>query len=147
MDTLTPPEYRLYRYMHICCTILWSKQIGFQIHMYENDIFLSHFTLQWRYNDPDGVSNHRRLECILNRLFRRRSKKTSKLPVTRFCGENSPVTGEFLAQGPVMRKIFPLDNVIMSSPICSTLLVFFLQFSECFANMRFWSPSGPKEIW
>ena len=33
--------------------------------------------------------------CLLNRLFRRRSKKTSKLRVTGLCVGNSPVTGEF----------------------------------------------------
>ena len=31
--------------------------------------------LQWRHNKRDGVSNHRRLDCLLNRLFRRRSTK------------------------------------------------------------------------
>ena len=30
--------------------------------------------LQWRHNERDGVSNHRRLDCSLNRLFRCRSK-------------------------------------------------------------------------
>ena len=35
---------------------------------------------------------------LLNRLFRRRSKKTPKLCVTGFCAGNSPVTGEFPAQ-------------------------------------------------
>ena len=34
----------------------------------------------------------------LNRLFRRISKKTSKLRVTGLCAGNSPVTGEFPAQ-------------------------------------------------
>ena len=33
-----------------------------------------------------------------NRLFRRRSKKTSKLRVTGLCAGNSPGTGEFPAQ-------------------------------------------------
>ena len=33
--------------------------------------------LQWCHNERDGVSNHRRLDCLLNRLFRRRSKKIS----------------------------------------------------------------------
>ena len=37
-------------------------------------------------------------DCILNRLFRRRSKKTSMLRVTGLCEGNSPVTGEFPAQ-------------------------------------------------
>ena len=55
-------------------------------------------SLQWRDNKRDGVSNNQRLDCLLKRLFRRRSKKTSKLRVTGLCGRNSPVTGEFPAQ-------------------------------------------------
>ena len=35
---------------------------------------------------------------LLNRLFRLRSKKTSKLRVTGLCAGNAPVTGEFPAQ-------------------------------------------------
>ena len=54
--------------------------------------------LHWRHNDHDGVSNHQPHGCLLNRLFRRRSKKTSKLRVTGLCVGNSPVTGEFPAQ-------------------------------------------------
>ena len=55
-------------------------------------------TLQRRQNERDGVSNHRPHDCLLNRLFRRRSKKTCKLRVTGLCEGNSPVTGEFPAQ-------------------------------------------------
>ena len=40
------------------------------------------WSLQWRHKERYGVSNHRRLDCLQNRLFRRRSKKTSKLRVT-----------------------------------------------------------------
>ena len=54
--------------------------------------------LQWRHNGRDGVSTHRRLGCLLNRFFRLRSKKTSKLRVTGLCAGNSPVTGDFPAQ-------------------------------------------------
>ena len=79
-------------------------------------------TLQWRHNERDGVSNHRRLGCLLNRLFRRKSKKTSKLRVTGMCEGNSPVTGEFPAvtgefpaQKPVTRNMFPFDDVIMKT--------------------------------
>ena len=54
--------------------------------------------LHWRHNDHDGVSNHQPHGCLLNRLFRRRSKKTSKLRVTGLCAGNSPGTGEFPAQ-------------------------------------------------
>ena len=63
-----------------------------------NLIICPNRSLQWRYNERDGVSNHQRLECLLNLLFRRRSKKTSKLRVTGLCEENSPVTGEFPAK-------------------------------------------------
>ena len=55
-------------------------------------------TLQWRHNKHDGVSNNRRPDCLINRLFRGRSKATSKLCVTGLCAGNSPVTGEFPAQ-------------------------------------------------
>ena len=55
-------------------------------------------TNTWRHNGCDGVSNHQPRHCLLNRLFRRRSKKTSKLCVTGLCAGNSPLTGEFPAQ-------------------------------------------------
>ena len=53
---------------------------------------------RWRHNGPDSVSNDQHHDCLLNRLFRRRSKKTSKLRVTGLCVGNSPGTGEFSAQ-------------------------------------------------
>ena len=58
----------------------------------------AHSKLQWRHNGRHGVSNHRPHGCLLNRLFRRRSKKPSKLRVTGLCAGNSPGTGEFPAQ-------------------------------------------------
>ena len=64
-------------------------------------------SLRWRHNERDGVSNHQRLDGLLNRLFRRRSKKTSKLRVTGLCEGNSP------HNRPVKRKMFPFGDVIM----------------------------------
>ena len=55
-------------------------------------------TLRWRHNGCDGVLNHQPHGCLINRLLRRRSKKTSKLRVTGLCAGNSPGTGEFPAQ-------------------------------------------------
>ena len=55
-------------------------------------------SLQWRHNGRDSVSNHQPQDCLLNPLFRCRSKKTSKLRVTGLCAGNSPGTGEFPAQ-------------------------------------------------
>ena len=57
-----------------------------------------HSSLQWRHNGRNSVSNHQPHDCLLNRLFRRRSKKTSKLRLTGLCAGNSPVTGEFPTQ-------------------------------------------------
>ena len=54
-------------------------------------------SFRWRHNGCDSVSNHQPHHCLLNRLFRRRSK-TSKLRVTGLCVGNSPGTGEFPAQ-------------------------------------------------
>ena len=54
--------------------------------------------LHRRHNEPDGVWNHQPRDCLLNYLFRCRSKKTSKLRVTDLCPENSPGTGEFSVQ-------------------------------------------------
>ena len=66
------------------------------------------------YSDGrDGVSNHQLHHRLLDRLFRRRSKKTSKLRVTGLCVGNSPVTGEFLAQMASNAELFPFDDVIM----------------------------------
>ena len=86
-------------------------------------IWRSHFrldvSLQWRNNEHNGVSNHRRFDYLLNRLFRRTSRKTSKLRVTRLCG------GEFTGdrriathEGPVTRKMFSFDDVFMINTPC-----------------------------
>ena len=56
------------------------------------------FTLQWRHNDHDSVSNNQPHDRLLNCLFGRRSKKTSKLRVTGLRVGNSLETGEFPAQ-------------------------------------------------
>ena len=56
------------------------------------------YSLRWRHSERDGVSNHRRLECLLNGLFRGLSKKTSKLRGTGPCEGNSPVTDAFPSQ-------------------------------------------------
>ena len=55
-------------------------------------------SIHWRHNGHDGVLNHQSHDCFLNRLLRRRSKKTPKLRVTGLCEGNSSVTGEFSAQ-------------------------------------------------
>ena len=70
------------------------------------------FTLHWRHNDHDGVLNHQSHGCLLNRVFRRRSKETSKLRVTGLCVGNSPGPVNSPHKGPVTRKMFPFGDVI-----------------------------------
>ena len=60
--------------------------------------WISVITIRWRHNGRDSVSNHQPRDCLLKYLFRRISKKTSKLRVTGLCAGNSPGTGEFPAQ-------------------------------------------------
>ena len=64
------------------------------------------FSLQWRHNERGSVSNHRRLGGLLSRLFRHRSRKTSKLRVTGLCEGNPAVDSPH--KGPVTRKMFHL---------------------------------------
>ena len=61
-------------------------------------VFFDCSSLQWRHSGRDSVSNHQPHDCLLNRFFRRRSKKTSKFRVTGLCAGNSPGTDEFPAQ-------------------------------------------------
>ena len=70
-------------------------------------------TLEWPHNGQDSVSNHQPHDCLLNRLSRHRSKKTSKLRVTGLCARNSPGTGEFPAQR-ASNAENPFDDVIMT---------------------------------
>ena len=53
------------------------------------------------------------LDCLLNRLCRRWSKKASKLLVTGLCDDNPPVTGGFPSQRDSNAVKFPFHNVIM----------------------------------
>ena len=97
--------------------ISFIKRNRKQVEATINQIHVDKYALQWRHNGLDGVSNHQHHHCLLNLVFRRRSKKTSKLRVTGLCAGNSPgnssVTGEFPAQKPITLKMFPFDEVIM----------------------------------
>ena len=71
-------------------------------------------TVQWRHNGCDGVSNHQPYDCLFNRLFKAQIKENIKAP------RHWPLCGEFTGgpvnsphKGPVTRKMFPFDDVIM----------------------------------
>ena len=73
---------------------LWVRTVCFLCAILTR-IVCTHTSLQWCQNEHNGVSNDQPRDCLLNRLFRRRSKETSKLSVSGLCARNSPVTGEF----------------------------------------------------
>ena len=60
-----------------------------------------------------SVSNHQRLDCLLNRLFGRKSKKISKLRVTGLYEEDPSVTDGFPSQRASPQKMFPFDDAII----------------------------------
>ena len=73
---------------------MWIFEVFLDVSLYkqlQNWLFPLH-------NERYGVSNHRCFDCLLNRLFRRRLKKTTKLRVIGLCEGNSPVTGDLPAQ-------------------------------------------------
>ena len=70
-------------------------------------------TLRWRHNGWDSVPYHQPHHCLLNRLFRHRSKKTLNLRVTAFVKGNHRGPVNFPHKWPVTRKMFPFDDVII----------------------------------
>ena len=54
-----------------CSTVVVNQHVS--AHSHSENIAIP---LQWRHNEPNGVSNHQPHHCFLNRLFRCRSKKT-----------------------------------------------------------------------
>ena len=101
-------------------------------------------SLQWRHNDHDSVSNHQPHGCLLNRLFRRGSKKTSKLRVTGLCVGNSPGPVNSPHKGPVKRELFPFDDVIMWFSKCSVCLKMKIEEQMSFStNIN----NGMSDLW
>ena len=70
--------------------------------------------LQWRHSCRGGVSNHQPHDCLLNRLFRRRSKKhQSSASLALVWGIHRwPVNSPH--KWPLTRKISQFDDVIMN---------------------------------
>ena len=98
-------------------SLLWVQSLTHEVPVV-GSTSLSCVSLHWRHNEHASVSNHQPDDCLLNHLFRRRSKKTSKLRVTGLCAGNSPGPVNSPHKGPVSRKMFPFDYVIMSFVSC-----------------------------
>ena len=77
-------------------------------------------TLQWRHNGRGNVSNHQPHECLLNRLFKENIKAPRHWPFL-WGIHREPVNSPH--KGPVTRKMFPFDDVIMIwANLCQTNL-------------------------
>ena len=83
-----PPLTTCSKYVNRWC---WGQ-------IYSRRYCIKGISLQWCRNEHDGISNHQPHDCLLNHLFRHRSKKTSKVCITGLCEGNSPVTHEFPVQ-------------------------------------------------
>ena len=115
-DELTLPTGRLPHWLSTC----YSWYTVYSIKYAFSFVWLWSYPLQWHHYEHDGIPNHQTHDCLLKCLFKHRSKKTSKLRITGLCEGNSPVNSEgnspvnSLHKGPVTRKMFPFDDVIMS---------------------------------
>ena len=72
----------------------WNGPLTYIIQ--SSSLHIRHITMS--HYGRDGVSNQQPHYCLLTRLFRRRSNKTTKLRVNGLFVRNSPVAGEFTAQ-------------------------------------------------
>ena len=94
-----------------------TGQVNMGLFEQHQSIVLYHsqvFTLQWRHNERDIVSYDQPHECSFNFLFRRRSKKNQSSASLAFVqgSHRWPVNSPH--KGPVTRKMFSFDDVIMS---------------------------------
>ena len=108
----------------------FEVRYGWVISLYSPLLYLTVIThpLQWRHNDRDGVSNHQPHDCLLKRLFRRRSKKISKLRVVDPC-----VAGEFPHKGPATRKTSSWRSNLITIKFCryqaSTMFLVYAKYN------------------
>ena len=112
----------------------WNKRKWIIITIGEQDGWV--VSLQWLHNERDG------------RLFRRRSKKTSKLRVTGLCEGNSPVTGEFPPQ-----RASNVENVSIwwrhhENPVCTFSVLQTLLLLVWLSGMGFERKAcAPTQCW
>ena len=112
----------------------FMKEPTHPIHKMDISLQRQSVTLRWRHNGRFGISNHQPHDYLLNRSFRRRSKKTSKLRVTGLGAGNSPVTGEFPAQ---MASNAENVSIWWRHHGSVTFLMCKESFSQCFTRQSF----------
>ena len=92
---------------------------------------------RWRHNERNGVSNHQPHDCLLNRLFRRRSQKSSKLRVTGLCAGNSPGPVNSPHKWPVTRKMMTSSCTGLLGVYCDNAPVLVKQYWRIWVNVPY----------
>ena len=131
-------DYSMYTFIWFSCSSKWVLLwldivkkykdlclVGFCFHKIYSGMqsvhprrFCECLSLQWRHDECGGVSNHRRLDCLLQSFVQAQIKESlRKLRVTGLYERNPPYSPH---KGPVTRKMFPFDDAIMSSYILSS---------------------------
>ena len=113
-------------------------------HLNKGDFIM---TLQWRHNGCDGFSHHQPYDCLLNRLYTCRSKKTSKLCVAGLCAGNSPVTGEFPAQMASNAENVSIWWRLMNMGIPQHHIVMYIQNTISGVRINYWMSFLEFKIW
>ena len=97
----------------------WPSKVWYSglVSIWHQDICINHGDLDrsvhWHHNERAVISNHQCLDCLLNRSFRQRWKKTSKLRALACVRgiHRWPVNSPH--KGPITEKMFPFHDVIM----------------------------------
>ena len=97
-----------------------EHQLASQMTHHDMACYVKVLPLLWRHNGRGSVSNHQPHYCLLNCLFRRRSKHQSSASLAFVRGiHRGPVNSPH--KWPVTWKMFPFDDVIMSIRYYSTM--------------------------
>ena len=93
------------------------------------------FALMWRHNERYGVSNHRRLDCSLNRCSGADQRKHQSPASLAFVRGIHRSLVDSPHKGPVTRQMFPFDDVIMVVLILSVHVVYNIDCPRCSAGL------------
>ena len=137
---------------HFCYCLKWLAFVTCN--------YTYHIPYHWHHNERNDVSNHQPHDCLLNHLFRHRSKKTSNSASLAFMRRihqwqvNSP------HKGTVTWKMFPFDDMIIPSLVKSPggdfmflyrcrrpqIPVHTITFEQFFDFFNFWHDCWPWPI-
>ena len=82
-------------YLKLNVTIFWPECMWITANIFKYQLcfdscLISCYSLQWRHNESDCVSNHQPRDCLLNRLFKAQIRENIKAQ------RHWPLWGEFM---------------------------------------------------